>query len=292
LNDRAIERGASANTPQIPRSEPLSVAPQAAQVLALQRSAGNQAVTAMLQPERRRLLARCAGPCTCGGQCAEDDLLDGLARQATHALIPRSVAPPVLRPLQRQAISDPFEQIDLRGQPGKYMLKPPKAIKQHALTCWAAALSSFLQVVGAQRISFEDIISRYIGTACIDTFNTLDQNHADEVFAEWGVSFEFFEPPHPQLTGAQWRQKLREHGHLLLATRHAMGHVVVVYGSGYDDKGAPNPDWISVMDPIVGGHRNWHVSSVPNTISVGWLTGARTRPAPCLSQPGPPPPPD
>lgn len=198
--------------------------------------------------------------------------------------------PPGARRLQRQDVADPFEQIDLTGQPGKYMLKPPKAIKQHALTCWAAALSSFLGVTGAQRISFQDIISRYIATACTDTDNALDQNHAGDVFAEWGVAFEFFEPPHPQLTGAEWRQKLREHGHLLMASRHTLGHVVVVYGSGFDDKGAPNPDWISVMDPIVGGHRNWHVSSVPNTMSIGWLTTTRKRPAPCLSRPAPLPP--
>lgn len=155
---------------------------------------------------------------------------------------------------------------------------------------WAAALSSFLGVTGAQRISFQDIISRYIATACTDTYNALDQNHAGDVFAEWGVEFEFFEPPHPQLTGAEWRQKLREHGHLLMASRHTLGHVVVVYGSGYDDKGAPNPDWISVMDPIVGGHRTRPVSSVPNTMSIGWLTNRRKRPAPCLSQPAPLPP--
>lgn len=199
---------------------------------------------------------------------------------------------PGARRLQRQEVADPFEQIDLTGQPGKYMLKPPKAIKQHALTCWAASLSSFLDVTGAQQISFQDIISRYIATACIDTYNALYHNHAGDVFAEWGVGFEFFEPPHPQLTGAEWRQKLREHGHLLMASRYALGHVVVVYGSGYDDKGAPNPDWISVMDPIVGGHRNWHVSWVPDTMSIGWLTNTRTRPAPCLSQPAPLPPGD
>jgi hypothetical protein len=51
----------------------------------------------------------------------------------------------------------------------------------------------------------------------------------------------------------------------------------------------PNPDWISVMDPIVGGHRNWNVSAVANTMSVGWLTTKRTRPAPCLSQAPPTP---
>jgi hypothetical protein len=103
------------------------------------------------------------------------------------------------------------------------------------------------------------------------------------------VEFEFFQPPHPQLTGAQWRDKLRAHGHLLLASRLSMGHVVVVYGSGFDDHGMPDPDWISVMDPIVSSHRNWHVSAVASSISVGWLTTRRTRPAACLSQAPPEP---
>ena len=209
-----------------------------------------------------------------------------LQRDAGNAAVGRLIA----RRLQRQP-TVPFEEIDLTGRPDQYMLKPPKAIKQHALTCWAAALSSFLGVTGAQDISFQDIISRYIATACIDDRNSLDQAHAGEVFAEWGLAFEFFQPPHPQLTGAQWRDKLREHGHLIMASRLSMGHAMVVYGSGFDDKGMPSPEWISVMDPIAGEHRNIPVSSVPTTISIGWLTTSRTRPAACLSQAPPDPPP-
>ena len=104
-----------------------------------------------------------------------------MQRTAGNAAVGRYIAG--RRGLQRQPLADPFEQIDLTGQPGKYMLKPPKAIKQHSLTCWAAALSSFLDVTGAEQISFQDIISRYIATACIDDKNTLDQTHAGDVFA-------------------------------------------------------------------------------------------------------------
>jgi hypothetical protein len=44
-------------------------------VLALQASAGNQAVARALTVGRT--LARCAGPCTCGGSCGKsDELLD------------------------------------------------------------------------------------------------------------------------------------------------------------------------------------------------------------------------
>ena len=275
MSEHAVERESAPTTRQDLRVAPIAGPTAAQYMLALQRSAGNRAVSALLDRRNGPILARCAGRCTCGGACGEAEQLDESGRLRPLASL-----------LQRQPVSDRFEEVDITGQPDQYMLKPPKAIHQHALTCWAAALSSFLDVVGAQQISFQDIISRYIATACIDARNTLDQTHAGDVFAEWGVQFEFFQPPHPQLTGAEWRQKLREHGHLLLASRLTMGHVVVVYGSGFDDKGAPNPNWISVMDPIVGGHRNWHVSSVANTMSLGWLTSSRKRPAACLSQPG------
>ncbi|HKG11522.1 MAG TPA: hypothetical protein VKB07_13205 [Gaiellaceae bacterium] len=46
----------------------------AASVLALQASAGNQAVTRALVSGRT--LARCSGRCTCGGACGRDELLE------------------------------------------------------------------------------------------------------------------------------------------------------------------------------------------------------------------------
>jgi hypothetical protein len=44
-------------------------------VLALQASAGNQAVTRALAASGGRTLARCSGPCTCGGSCGKDEEL-------------------------------------------------------------------------------------------------------------------------------------------------------------------------------------------------------------------------
>ena len=137
---------------------------------------------------------------------------------------------------------------------------------------------------------FQDIISRYIATACIDDRNSLDQTHAGDVFAEWGLAFEFFQPPHPQLTGAQWRDKLRAHGHLLWprgsrwATRGRLRQRLRRQGHaepGLDQRDGPDRRGASQLP----------VSSVPTTISVGWLTTSAPGPAACLSQAPPDPPP-
>jgi hypothetical protein len=50
-----------------------------ASVLALQRTAGNAAVVALLggvETAPARVLSRCAGACTCGGSCGSEDLLE------------------------------------------------------------------------------------------------------------------------------------------------------------------------------------------------------------------------
>jgi hypothetical protein len=44
-------------------------------VLALQASAGNQAVARALAAPGGRTLARCSGPCTCGGSCGRGNEL-------------------------------------------------------------------------------------------------------------------------------------------------------------------------------------------------------------------------
>ena len=54
---------------------------RSAAVLALQRGAGNRAVSAIIARPAPRTLARCAGPCTCGGECSER----GVARELRGA---------------------------------------------------------------------------------------------------------------------------------------------------------------------------------------------------------------
>jgi hypothetical protein len=80
----APEAQASAGAPV---AAPTSVAPAAfvqepRAMLSLQRIAGNRAATAALRPpSRRAAVARCgAGGCSCGGRCAEDDLLEAAGR--------------------------------------------------------------------------------------------------------------------------------------------------------------------------------------------------------------------
>jgi hypothetical protein len=45
-------------------------------VLALQASAGNQAVARAVAARQGPTLARCSGRCTCGGSCGKQDLLE------------------------------------------------------------------------------------------------------------------------------------------------------------------------------------------------------------------------
>jgi hypothetical protein len=181
---------------------------------------------------------------------------------------------------------DGVDTVDLTGRQGVYMLKPPPVRKQNSLTCWAASLSSWLSVTGVQQIATDDVIGRYIGTSCIDQDNALPLATAQEVYSEWAVEFEFFVPGDGRPTGEQWRDRLRKHGHLLLAnTGHDTGHVIVVYGSGFDTEGRPVPGYISVMDPLVGGHQNIRADSLPDSFAIGHLGTRRVRPAACLSKP-------
>jgi Papain-like cysteine protease AvrRpt2 len=178
------------------------------------------------------------------------------------------------------------EVVDLTGRPNVYMLKPPPARRQNSLTCWAASLSSWLEVLGVQKIATDDVVGGYIGTSCINIDNSLPESTAAEVYDEWAVKWEFFVPSDGKPTGAQWRERLKKRGHLLLAlTGHALGHVIVVYGSGFDSTGAPDPNYISVMDPMIGGHQNIRADSLPTSFAIGHLGTERKRPAACRSKP-------
>lgn len=75
----------------------------AASLLSLQRTAGNRETAALIRsgqiagaPEARasdRKLARCAGGCTCGGTCRQDELIDELASaQLKRAVLQRATA--------------------------------------------------------------------------------------------------------------------------------------------------------------------------------------------------------
>ena len=165
------------------------------------------------------------------------------------------------------------------------MLKPPPIVQQQSLTCWAAALSSWLGALGTAIVSFQDVILRYAGKLCIEPDNSLPYATASEVYAEWGAEFTKFVDA-KALTGVRVRQLLRSQGHLLFAqVGSSLGHVLVVYGSGFDDKGQPNPDYVSVMDPLSGKYENRSLMGLSYPVEVG-RAGKQVRPAPCLSKPG------
>jgi hypothetical protein len=79
-------------------------------VVALQRAAGNRAVTSLLQPDKS-VLARCRGGCTCGGKCADEQLLQEAMkplRRTASAPAPAQRLARGVRGIQRAAdVCDP-----------------------------------------------------------------------------------------------------------------------------------------------------------------------------------------
>ena len=62
--------------------------------------------------------------------------------------------------LQRQPAGEE-EKLGGEAKPIWHMLSPPPAITQHSLTCWAAALASWLEAKGADKKTFQDVILEY-----------------------------------------------------------------------------------------------------------------------------------
>ena len=190
------------------------------------------------------------------------------------------------------AATDQGDGVDLAGgaQQDWVMLTPPPIVQQDSLTCWAAALDSWRRAHGNQPVTYRQIIDRYIATACIDHDNALPLSTAREVFAEWGATFTKYDNARA-LSGPAIRQLLRTNGPLLFAqVGHFTGHVLVVYGSGFDPQGRPDPGYVSVMDPLVGQYKNLKITDLDFPIEVG-RAGAVTRPAACLKNPAVVPPP-
>jgi Domain of unknown function (DUF4157) len=174
-----------------------------------------------------------------------------------------------------------------------YMLRVPPTVKQPGLTCWAGSLSAWLAAMGLEKKTVVDLVFEYTPrTACLADDNSLPPENAEGVFAEWGVGFVHFhgpaEPPiRPALLTANTvRTRLKAHGHLLLVEgpgRVGLDHVSVIYGTGIDDKGRPDPNFISVMDPLEGTYRNRSINGLTYPLAIGFFAG-RKRPAPCRSE--------
>ena len=90
VRSRVAEELEASPAVAVARAAPAS-APSPASVLALQRTAGNAAVAALLggvETAPARVLSRCAGACTCGGSCGSEDSLE----EEGPALLARAVA--------------------------------------------------------------------------------------------------------------------------------------------------------------------------------------------------------
>ena len=84
--EREVRRAAAQTGPRVAE---LARGGSAA-VLALQRTAGNRAVGAMLRSRQARTLARCAGACHCGGHCQEEEPLPEKMRGSSRVSLSRS----------------------------------------------------------------------------------------------------------------------------------------------------------------------------------------------------------
>jgi hypothetical protein len=169
-----------------------------------------------------------------------------------------------------------------------YMLRPPPVIKQGfgSVACWAAALASWLQVLGTFKVTQKNILLRYVGTACVDPDLGLPYSSMDDVFGEWGVKFKNFTKPE-YFTFDVIKDMLRKHGWLILArTRGSLGHTLVIYGVGFDKNGMPSTNHMSVMDPLLGGYDNIPIADETFPLSIGVPSGKVVRPTPCLREAG------
>ena len=125
---------------------------------------------------------------------------------------------------------------------------------------------------------------RYTDTSCVDEEDALLNVTAQEVYSEWGAAFTLYNDA-TTLTGAVVRDLLSRQGHLMIAQiGHSLGHVIVVYGSGFDETGKPNPDYISVMDPWTGSYNNMKLSRLSFPVEVG-VAGPQSRDAACIKKP-------
>ncbi|MCB1955176.1 MAG: DUF4157 domain-containing protein [Rhodocyclaceae bacterium] len=184
----------------------------------------------------------------------------------------------------------PTAQVFRQPKPrANWVLRRPPDIRQSGLTCWAAALASWLLIKGIVQTGFDSdfLIRHYRGTDCTDASDALigDSNaDVEAVFAEWRVLLDLDTTIRPNDFSPEMAKRLIErHGHFLLILHTNILHAMVVYGV---EVNPDNPADFSllVMDPLVG-YRTvtpWNVEQ-DMSIGVGMERGAG--PAPCRSRP-------
>ena len=166
-----------------------------------------------------------------------------------------------------------------------WVLKQPPDIRQSGLTCWAAAMASWLLVKGIVQTGFgsEFLIKHYRGTECTDASDALVGNSNEDieaVFAEWRILLDIDTTIAPaDFTLAMAKRLIEDHGHFVLILHTDILHAMVVYGV---DVNPDNPADFSllVMDPL-SGYRLVTPWGVEHQMSIGVGMEKSAGPAPC-----------
>ena len=168
-----------------------------------------------------------------------------------------------------------------------YQLSKPKQVIQTGLTCWAAALESWLSVKSHSPVAWrsggeKDIVADLrtwnelaVGTkqaAMLDAAGSLTKAGAIWVLENAGMQGKGF--PNPRLlSGSYLYQKLKEKGHLyVIRTWPQWSHAEVIYGISDWDK--PLKCLVSVMDPRpTYGYFDFDLNSfqTDRSVLVAWL---------------------
>lgn len=165
------------------------------------------------------------------------------------------------------------------------VLRAPPTFQQDALTCWAAAIASWLLVKGIVKQGFSDkfLIDYYEGTSCVDDSGMLVGEDAIEgVFAEWRLLIDMgAEIQHEGLDAAMVEKLLRQHGHFILGTGSGTLHTIVVYGIEVHKADDPLQYSLLVMDPKLGVNEKKHHMFLDYPVRVAVGLPKSGGPAPC-----------
>jgi len=206
-----------------------------------------------------------------------------LAHELTHTVQQRPQS--AQRPTPSNQVQRQGKDADSLPVVRSTVLKAPPIFQQVALTCWAAAISSWLLVKGIVKQGFSDkfLIDHYKGTSCVDESGALvGEDATEDVFAEWRLAIDMgAEIQQDKLNAATVEQRLLRHGHFILATGSGTLHAIVVYGIEVHSADDPLAYSLLVMDPLLGvTERKHHMFfDYPVRVAVGLPKSGG--PAPC-----------
>lgn len=168
------------------------------------------------------------------------------------------------------------------------VLKAPPPFRQDALTCWAAAIASWLLVKGIVKQGFSDqyLIDSYEGTSCVDGSGALvGIDGIQDVFAEWRLALDMgTEIEQDDLHAETVEGLLRQHGHFIIGTGSGTLHAIVVYGIEVHSADDALSYSLLVMDPIRGVTEKKHHMFLDYPVRVAVGLPKSGGPAPCRSR--------